>query len=87
MRDDALSESNPVKSAPAWTVVGEEKRGTDTSPNYSYSLVTVRIADHQQQFQVWKTDDAYSHEQAVFDKLKQQEVNIENTVQDRAEWS
>lgn len=85
--NDALSESNPIKSAPGWTIVGEEKRNTNTSPIYSYSLVTVKIGDRQHQFQVWKTNDAYNHEQAILDKLKQQGVNMENALKDRSKWS
>jgi hypothetical protein len=82
-----LSESQPIKSAPTWAIVGEEKRNTNTSPSYSYSLVTVKIDDSRHKFEVWKTDDIYNYEQTIFAEMKQRGVTLNNPVQDRKKWS
>lgn len=84
---DEISAKNPIATVQSWSIVGEEARSTDTSPQFSYSLVTVKDGDRAHQIEVWKSNEVYQHEQLVFDRLKQQGVPMENLESDRAKWS
>lgn len=79
--------SSPIISAPAWTIVGEEQRPTNSSPSFSYKVVTAQVNGVQHRIRVWKTDDVYKHQQVVFDQLNKQGIQLANALQDRSKWS
>ncbi|MGV0027936.1 hypothetical protein [Phormidesmis priestleyi] len=74
-----------IKSAPSWTIVGEQTR--DAEEGISYKIVTVKIGDQSFEIQVWKTDDAYKTTHRVVERLKLKGLEIEDPAPERSQWS
>ena len=76
-----------IKSAPAWTIVGEEQRKTDSTPIFHYQLVTVKIEERTFAVKVWKSEDIYQQHRASTEELKQKGVPFEDPAPSRSQWS
>ena len=76
-----------IRSAPAWTIVGEESRTTDSTPAFHYQVVTVKIGDSTFLVRVWKSDDIYKQHKDSNDDLKRHGVEFNDPVPNRSQWS
>jgi hypothetical protein len=78
------AEQSKIKSAPTWSILGEEERESD---GYKYKDVTVKVNDQTMVIRVWKTENAYQHQQALVIKLREQGIDIKNAVESRSRWT
>jgi len=72
-----------IKSAPSWTIVGEESRTIDS---FHYQVVTVKIEDRTFGIKVWKSNDIYKQHTDITDNLKQHGVEFD-PAPNRSQWS
>ncbi|MCY7276560.1 MAG: hypothetical protein LH702_23210 [Phormidesmis sp. CAN_BIN44] len=73
--------TSPVKSALKWSIKGEENRQAKFGG--SYVLVSADVNGEANRFRVWKSDDRFANETAVYGKG----FEYLNKLSDRALWS
>jgi hypothetical protein len=83
--------TEPIITAPAWTIIGEEERTTDSSspPILHYQVVTIDINGTNYRIDVWKTEEAYKDHISFSEKLAAMSYGskYKKTSQDRSEWT